>query len=167
MSNIAAINPAAAVLQARSNITVDKPEVIRGKKVLVIEDGPTLTHGEMAYGSGTIAAQRHGAAEIADPKPNAKGSLVKTFNNFPWVGRALPAMGYSPAQLEDLAATIRATDCDSIVVASPVDLARLVALPRPACRVRYDMQEISHPDLARVLGSFLFSRNAGRTDRER
>ncbi len=166
MSHIAAINPTATVLQARSNVTVDKPETIRGKRVLVIEDGPTLTHGEMAYGSGTIAAQRHGAAEIVDPKPNARGSLIGTFRNFPWVGRALPAMGYSPAQLEDLAATIRATDCDSIVVASPVDLARLIALPKPSCRVRYDMEEISHPDLARVLESFL-SQNASRANPKR
>ena len=161
MGNIAAINPRATVLQARSNITVDKPEVIRGKRVLVIEDGPTLTHGEMAYGSGTIAAGSYGAAEIVDPKPCAKGSLVETFKNFPWVRRALPAMGYSPAQLEDLAATIRAIDCDSIVVASPIDLGRLIALPKPCCRVRYDMEEIGHPDLAQVLEGFLISR-AGR-----
>lgn len=154
MRNITGINPVATVIQACSTITVDKPELIRGKRVLVIEDGPTLTHGEMSYGSGTIAAQKHGAAEIVDPKPDAKGSLVDTFKRFPWVGKALPAMGYSP-QLEDLAATIRATQCDSIVIASPVDLARLIPLPKPSGRVRYDLEEISRPDLSEVVEVFL------------
>jgi predicted GTPase len=165
MANIAATNPAATVIKARSNITVNKPDLIRDKRVLVIEDGPTLTHGEMAYGSGTIAAQKHGAAEIVDPRSNAKGSIADTFKRFPWVGRALPAMGYSPSQLEDLTATIGAIDCDSIVVASPVDLARLIPLPKPYCRVRYDLEEIGHPDLVDVVGAFLDAR-AGR-DRRR
>jgi predicted GTPase len=155
LSNIAAINPRASVIQARSNITVDKPELIAGKRVLVIEDGPTLTHGEMAYGSGAIAAQKHGALAIVDPKPHACGSLAETFKHFPWVGRALPAMGYSAAQLEDLAATIESTPCDSIVIATPVDLARLITLPKPHCRVRYDLEEIGKPDLVEVIGEFL------------
>jgi predicted GTPase len=158
MANVAAINPAAKLIQARSTITVDHPELIRDKRVLIIEDGPTLTHGELSYGSGTIAAKRHRAAEIVDPRPHATGSLAETFRKFPWVGRALPAMGYSPAQLEDLAATIRATECDSIVVASPVDLARLIALPKPSCRVRYDLDEISRPGLAEVVKDFLSAR---------
>jgi len=158
LANIAEVNPAAIVIQARSNITVDRPELITGKKVLVIEDGPTLTHGEMAYGSGIIAAQKLGAAAIIDPKPNAKGTLIDTFKNFPWVGNALPAMGYSEAQLEDLAATIRATACDSIIVATPVDLGRLMDLPKPYCRVRYDLEEINRPDLAQVVDDFLLSR---------
>jgi len=155
MANIAAVNPNATVIQARSNITVDKPDLIRGKRVLVIEDGPTLTHGEMGYGSGTIAAQRFGAAEIVDPRVRAKGSLADTFTRYPWVGRALPAMGYSKAQLEDLAATINDASCDSIVVATPVDLARLIALPKPHCRVRYDLEEVSHPDLSEIIRDFL------------
>jgi predicted GTPase len=155
MANIAQTNPKAIVIQARSNITVDKPELVRGKRVLVIEDGPTLTHGEMGYGSGIIAAQRYGAAEIVEPKPFAQGSLVETFARYPWVGKALPAMGYSPSQLEDLAATIKAVRCDSIIVATPVDLARLIPLPRPHCRVRYDLEEISHPDLAEIVSAFL------------
>jgi len=155
MANIRAVNPNAAVIQARSNITVDKPELITGKRVLVIEDGPTLTHGEMGYGSGTIAAQKHGAAEILDPRSTARGSLAETFERFPWVGRALPAMGYSTAQLADLAATIENTPCDSIVVATPVDLARLIKLPKPHCRVRYDLEEIGDPDLGKLLASFL------------
>ena len=161
MANIAAVNPNATVIQARSNITVDKPDLIRGKRVLVIEDGPTLTHGEMGYGSGTIAAQKHGAAEIADPRPGARGSLADTFKHFPWVGKALPAMGYSPTQLEDLAATINATPCDSIVVATPVDLARLIPLAKPYCRVRYDLEEVSHPDLSEVISDFLRTQPLG------
>jgi len=155
MANIAAVNPRAVVIQARSNITVDKPELITGKRVLVIEDGPTLTHGEMSYGSGSIAARKHGAAEIVDPRPSARGSLAETFEHFPWVQRALPAMGYSEAQLKDLAATINAVACDTIIVATPVDLARLIPLTKPYCRVRYDLEEISHPDLSEVLASFL------------
>jgi predicted GTPase len=155
MANIAAINPKATLIQARSNITVDKPELIRGKRVLVIEDGPTLTHGEMAYGSGTIAAQKHGAVELVDPRPGANGSLVEIFAHYPWVGRALPAMGYSKAQLNDLTVTINQTSCDSIVIATPVDLARLIPLSKPHCRVRYDLEEITHPDLAEVVTDFL------------
>jgi predicted GTPase len=155
MSNIAAINPGATVIQARSAVSLDKPEMVRGKRVLVIEDGPTLTHGEMGYGSGIIAAQRYGAGEIVDPRPAARGSLTQTFTHYPWVQRALPAMGYSPAQLEDLSATIKAVDCETIVVATPVDLARLIPLGKPYCRVRYDLEEISHPDLADVVRVFL------------
>lgn len=158
MANVAQVNPRATVIQARSNITVDKPELVRGKRVLVIEDGPTLTHGEMGYGSGIIATQRYGAQEIVDAKPAARGSLVETFKHFPWVDRALPAMGYSEAQLKDLGATLNVVDCDTIIVASPVDLGRLIALPKPHCRVRYDLEEIGHPGLAEVLSDFL--RNA-------
>ena len=162
MANIAAVNPRATVIQARSNITVDKPELITGKRVLVIEDGPTLTHGEMGYGSGTIAAQKHGAAEIVDPRPSARGSLIGTYRDFPRVKRALPAMGYSEAQLKDLAATINAVACDTIVVATPVDLARLMPLNEPYCCVRYDLEEITHPDLAEVVSDFLGKQNARR-----
>lgn len=156
LANTVAINPTATVIQARSNITVDRPELLSGKRVLVIEDGPTLTHGEMAYGSGTIAAQKHGASEIVDPKPSACGSLAEVFTRYPWVGKALPAMGYSAAQLNDLGATIAATDCDAIVIATPVDLARLIKLPKPHCRVRYDIEEISRPDLSELVEQFLY-----------
>jgi predicted GTPase len=155
MENIAQTNPRATVIQARSNITIDKPELVRGKRVLVIEDGPTLTHGEMGYGSGIIAAQRYGAAEIVDPRPAALGNLIEVFSRYPWVGRALPAMGYSPSQLEDLAATIQGIDCDTIIVATPVNLVRLILLPNPVCRVRYDLEEISHPDLADIVSGFV------------
>jgi predicted GTPase len=155
MRNITQVNPAATVIQARSAVSVDRPELIRGKRVLAIEDGPTLTHGEMGYGSGVIAAQRHGAAEIVDPRPFAQGSLAETFRRYPWIGHALPAMGYSASQLEDLAATIASTPCDTIVLATPVDLTRLIPLPYPLARVRYDLEEISHPDLAEVVERFV------------
>jgi len=155
LANIAAINPHATVIQAHSKITVDKPELISAKRVLVIEDGPTMTHGEMPYGAGTIAAQKHGAAEIVDPRPTAHGSLKATFEQFPWVGKAIPAMGYSAAQLADLSATINTTHCDSVVIATPVNLARLIAINQPCCRVRYDLSEITQPGLADVVDAFL------------
>lgn len=155
MNNIAEINPGATVIQARSTVSVDQPQLIRGQRVLVIEDGPTLTHGEMAYGSGAVAARKYGAAEVVDPWPYARGSLLETFRRYPWVGRALPAMGYSKSQLDDLAATIAAVDCDTIVIASPVDLARLIPLAKPHCRVRYDLEEIGRPDLADLTDRFL------------
>jgi predicted GTPase len=164
LANIAAINPKATVIQAHSKITVDKPELISGKRVLVIEDGPTLTHGEMAYGSGTIAAQKHGAAEIVDPRPTAIGSLKEIFKHYPWVGKAIPAMGYSAAQLADLAATIHATPCDSVVIATPVNLARLINITQPCYRVRYDLSEITQPSLADIVDDFV-ERQASRLQR--
>lgn len=164
MANIAQINPNATVIQARSNVSVDKPDLVQGKRVLVIEDGPTLTHGEMGYGSGIVAAQRYGAAEIVDPRLSARGSLIEIFARYPWVGKALPAMGYSQAQLDDLAATIAAVDCDTIVIATPVDLARLIPLDKPYCRVRYELEEISRPDLTDVVADFL-SAHAARVRR--
>jgi predicted GTPase len=154
LANAARVNPGATVIQARSSVSVDRPEVIRGKTVLVIEDGPTLTHGEMPYGSGMIAARRYGAAAVSDPRSAARGSLREAFHRYPWVGSALPAMGYSQAQLEDLAATIDAASCDAIVIATPVDLARLIPLRKPYCRVRYDLEEISRPGLAEIIANF-------------
>jgi predicted GTPase len=161
MNNIAQINPQATVIQARSAVSVDRPELIRDKRVLVIEDGPTLTHGEMGYGSGTIAARRHGATEIVDPRPFAQGSLATTFRQYPWITHALPAMGYSTAQLQDLAATIAAVVCDTIVIATPVDLGHLIPLSRPSCRVRYELEEISHPGLSEIVESFLRRKISG------
>jgi len=155
MANIAAVNPSARVILARSMVTVDRPDLITGQKVLVIEDGPTLTHGEMAYGSGIIAAHRYGAREIVDARACAKGSLADIYARSPWIQRALPAMGYSSAQLADLRATIDAAECDSIIVATPIDLARLIKLPKPACRVRYDLEEIGRPDLEDTINTFL------------
>ncbi len=155
LANVAAINPSATVIQARSTVTVDQPDLIRGQRVLLIEDGPTLTHGEMAYGSGGIAAHRYGAAQIIDPRPLARGSLAEVFKKYPKLGPALPAMGYSQAQLDDLAATIAAVDCDTVVIATPVDLAHLMQIAKPYCRVQYDLEEISHPDLTHVVYEFL------------
>lgn len=155
MDNITRTNPTATVIQARSAITVDQPELIQGKRVLVIEDGPTLTHGEMGYGSGMIAARRYGAAEIVDPRPFAQGSLVEILQHAPWITHALPAMGYFAHQLHDLAATIAAVECDTVVVATPVDLTRLIPLPHSCCRVQYELEEMSHPNLAQVVENFL------------
>lgn len=157
MNNIAAVNPRATVIQARSTVSVDQPDLIRGKRVLLIEDGPTLTHGEMGYGSGAVAARKYAAAEVVDPKPFALGSLRETFQRYPWVGRALPAMGYSRSQLDDLAATIAAVNCDTVVIATPVDLARLISLAKPSCRVRYDLEEISRPDLDEIVSEFILA----------
>ena len=160
LANIADANPSATVIQARSTVRVDDPDLIRGQRVLLIEDGPTLTHGEMAYGSGSVAAHRYGAAAVVDPRPFARGSLAETFKRFPWVKSALPAMGYSREQLADLAATIAAVECDSIVIATPVDLARLISLEKPSCRVRYDLEEISQPDLSYVVCNFVRDHSA-------
>lgn len=166
MSNIAQINPQATVIQARSAVSVDQPELIRGKRVLVIEDGPTLTHGEMGYGSGIIAAQRYGAAEVIDPRSSAQGSLVETFRRYPWITHALPAMGYSASQLQDLAATITAAACDTIVIATPVDLGHVIPLSAPSCRVRYELEESSHPDLSEILEKFLRGMTSSEVDHE-
>jgi predicted GTPase len=155
MNNIALVRPGVTVIQCRSRVSIDAPERVRGKRVLVIEDGPTLTHGDMAYGSGSIAARRYGAAEIVDPRTAAKGSLADVFKQFPWVGPALPAMGYSTAQLKDLEATIAAVECETVLVATPVDLARLIRIPKPHCRSHYDLEEISSPNLTQVVDEFI------------
>jgi len=155
MDNIRQINPQAVVVQARSVISVDFPDLIRGKRVLVVEDGPTLTHGEMGYGSGIIAARQYGASEIVDPRAFARGSIADVFHRYPWVTNALPAMGYSADQLQDLANTVAATPCDSVVVATPVDLGRLISLPVPSCRVRYDLEEMGEPRLATLIDGIL------------
>ena len=154
-ANTALANDKAAVIRADSRISVDKPELIRGKRVLVVEDGPTLTHGEMRFGAGTLAAQNHGAAKIVDPRTTARGSLKETMARYPWIGNALPAMGYSDRQLADLTATINDADCDSVVIGTPIDLASVVKLAKPHCRVRYDLVEIGTPTLDDLLESFL------------
>ena len=148
---IAELAPRATVVTAASPITVTDGERIRGKRVLVVEDGPTLTHGGMRFGSGWIAARRYGAAEIVDPRPYAVGSIRETFAAWPDTGPVLPAMGYGAAQVADLAATIRATPADVVLVASPIDLGRLFTVERPTLRVRYELQEIGEPTLRNVL----------------
>ena len=149
--NIATLNPSATVVEADSPITVTDPGAIAGKRVLVIEDGPTLTHGGMAYGAGAVAARQHGAAELVDPRPHAVGSIARTFENYPQTEYVLPAMGYGDEQIRELEATIRATPCDLVIIGTPVDLRRLVKFDKPAVRVTYDLVERGKPDLADVL----------------
>ena len=149
--NIAAANPDAVVVDAASPFAVSDAAAIRGKRVLVIEDGPTLTHGEMQYGVGVIAAYKYGAAELVDPRPFAVGTIAQTYERYPNIGELLPAMGYGEQQIRDLEATINATDCDAVVVATPVDLKRILKIEKPACRVTYELQEIGKPTLADVL----------------
>jgi predicted GTPase len=148
---VARLAPDATIVEAASPITVDGGAAIRGKRVLVVEDGPTLTHGGMRFGAGWIAARRWGAAAIVDPRPYAVGSIRDTFTAWPDTGPVLPAMGYGAAQVRDLEATIRAVPADLVLVASPIDLRRLITLERPALRVRYELQEIGEPDLQAVL----------------
>jgi len=149
--SIIKVNPDATVVEAASPIFVDDPAAIRGKRVLVIEDGPTLTHGEMAYGAGVVAARRFGAAEIIDPRPYAVGSIVATYQKYPTTGAVLPAMGYGPEQMRELGETINNTPCDLVLVATPIDLRRVVEINRPSQRVRYELQEIGQPTLVDVL----------------
>ncbi len=152
--SIAALNPAATVIDGASPIRVDDPEVIRGKRVLVIEDGPTLTHGEMRYGAGVVAARRFGAAELVDPRPYTVGSITKTFEQWEDIGTLLPAMGYGEQQQRDLEETINKADCDAVVIATPIDLTRIINIAKPTTRVYYDLQEIGKPDLGDVLKEF-------------
>jgi len=151
--NIMAVNPRATIVEAASPIFVDDPGVIRGKTVLVVEDGPTLTHGGMAYGAGVVAARRFGAAKIVDPRPYAVGSIVETYEKYPTTGDVLPAMGYGKKQVEELGQTINNTPCDMVIVATPIDLRRVVEIARPSQRVRYELQEIGRPTLKDVLAT--------------
>ena len=149
--NIRKVNPNATIIEAASPIFIDKPELVKGKRVLVIEDGPTLTHGEMKYGAGVVAARRSGAKELVDPRPYLVGSMKETFEHYPEIGTLLPAMGYFEQQLEDLEATINNTDCDIVVSATPIDITRLVKVNKPIVRVRYELEEIGYPKLVDVL----------------
>jgi predicted GTPase len=149
--NIRAVNPRAVIVKAASPIFVDDPAAIRGKRVLVVEDGPTLTHGEMAYGAGVVAAEYFDAAEIVDPRPYAVGSIAATYAKYPTTGAVLPAMGYGAAQIADLEATINATPADVVIVATPIDLSKLVNIKQPSQRVRYELQSIGRPTLSELL----------------
>jgi predicted GTPase len=153
--SIARYNPKAKVIDAAAPIFIDDPEQIRGKRVLVIEDGPTLTHGEMTYGAGVVVARRYGAAELIDPRPYAIGTIQKTFAKYPHIGPLLPAMGYGARQIYELKETIARTPADLVLIATPIDLRRLIDIPQPAARVRYEMQEIGLPTLADVLAPVL------------
>ena len=150
-NNLAKVNPNAIIIEAASPLFVDNPEEIRGKRVLVIEDGPTLTHGEMAYGAGWVAARRFGAAEIVDPRPFAVRSIKATYEKYPKTGPILPAMGYGEAQMRDLEATIAKADVDLVVIGTPIDLNRVIKIKKPTQRVRYELQEIGQPTLAELL----------------
>jgi len=149
--NVKKLNPKAILIEAASPITVDKPELIKGKRVLVVEDGPTLTHGNMPYGAGTIAAKRLGAAEIVDPRPYAVGSIVKTFEEYPHLSSVLPAVGYGREQIKELEETINQTPCDVVLIGTPIDLRRVLRLNKPAAKARYELREIGTPTLEDVL----------------
>ncbi|MCK4303208.1 MAG: GTPase [Candidatus Eisenbacteria sp.] len=156
--NIRCHNPTAKVIEAASPISVEGFEQIRGKRVLVVEDGPTLTHGGMKFGAGVVAARKFGAAEIIDPRPFLVGELAKTFELYPEIGHILPAMGYGKQQIRDLEATIAKVDCDLVIVGTPIDLRRIVKIEQPALRVGYDLQEIGQPTLKGVLEEFFVER---------
>ena len=141
------VNPDAVIVEAGSPITLADPEPIRNRKVLVIEDGPTLTHGGMAYGAGALAAERFGASEILDPRPYAVGSIKTAFKKYPHLGKVLPAMGYGPKQIKELEETINAVPCDVVVSGTPVDLGRILKANKPVAHVRYELDEIGHPNL--------------------
>jgi predicted GTPase len=151
LANVRSVNQKAEIVLGASPLTVDDPKAIKGKRVLVVEDGPTLTHGEMKYGAGTVAAQLHGAASYIDPRPFAVGEMKATFEKYPNIGVLLPAMGYSEQQLKDLEATINASGAELVVIGTPIDLRRIVDIRIPAVRVGYELQEIGHPTLADIL----------------
>jgi predicted GTPase len=153
--SIEKVNPTAIVIDGASPIKVDDPSVIRGKRVLVVEDGPTLTHGEMKLGAGVVAARKFGASVLVDPRPFTIGRLSETFRIYPNIGTLLPAMGYGDQQLHDLEETINNTDCDSVIIATPIDLNRIIKIKKPNTRVYYDLQEIGLPNLTEVIDEFI------------
>jgi predicted GTPase len=155
---IAQVVPQAVVIDAASPISVADPKAIRNKRVLVVEDGPTLTHGGMKFGAGTLAAQKFGAAEIVDPRPFLVGQLKDTFRKYPDIGTLLPAMGYGDEQLKDLEQTITNCDCDSVIIGTPIDLNRIINIPQTNTRVFYDLQSIGKPSLEDVVIEFLEKR---------
>ncbi|MBN1233866.1 MAG: GTPase [Candidatus Coatesbacteria bacterium] len=152
--NIFNVNSKATVISAASPITVTDPSAIKGKRVLVIEDGPTLTHGEMKYGAGIVAAKKFGAGDIVCPRPYTVGSITDTFSKYPCIGTLLPAMGYGVKQMRDLEETIDRTPCDTVIIATPIDLRRLIKIKKTSVRVGYDLQEIGKPDMEDVLKGF-------------
>ncbi|NLI59082.1 MAG: GTPase [Clostridium sp.] len=161
-ANIKKVNPKAQIIMADSKITVDNPDIIKGKRVLVVEDGPTLTHGEMKIGAGTVAAERIGAAEMVDPRPYTVGKLKDTFSIYPNIGKLLPAMGYGEQQLKDLEETINKTDCDAVIIGTPIDLTRVININKPCTRVHYELDEVSSPNLCDIIGKFIKDHNLDR-----
>jgi len=156
--NIHQLAPEAILIEAASPLTVDHPELIRGKRVLVVEDGPTLTHGEMKYGAGVVAAQKYGAKEIVDPRPYAIGTIKDTYTKYPGIGTLLPAMGYGKKQIQELENTINAVDCDIVIIGTPIDLSRIIKINKKSIRVKYELQEIGRPDLEEVLSQRIKNR---------
>lgn len=154
-NNIKKVNPDAVIMKAESKITVDNPELIKGKRVLIVEDGPTLTHGEMKIGAGTVAAERIGVKEIVDPRPYTVGSLTDTFKKYQHLDKVLPAMGYGEQQLKDLEETINKTDCDAVIIGTPIDLSRVITINKPHTRVHYDLDEVGSPNLVEILDEFV------------
>ena len=152
--NIRSVNTKAKIIDAASPITLEHSELVAGKNVLVIEDGPTLTHGEMKFGAGTVAAQKFGAAKIVDPRPYATGEIRKTYESYPNIGILLPAMGYSDRQIRDLETTINKVPCDVVIIGTPIDLNRIIKIKKPALRVTYELEEIGEPSLRTVLREF-------------
>ncbi|NLI79343.1 MAG: GTPase [Candidatus Riflebacteria bacterium] len=152
--NVMRMNPRAQIVEAASPIFVDGGSKIRGKRVVVVEDGPTLTHGEMTYGAGVVAANRYGAGEIVDPKGYFVGTMLETLQKYPNIGDIIPAMGYGKKQMADLEKTLNAVPCDLVVSATPIDLTRVIKIKKPHLRVRYELQEIGEPDMAAILGEF-------------
>ena len=142
--SIQKVNPNAIVVDAASPLTVHDPKLIRGKRVLVVEDGTTLTHGEMKLGAGTVAAMKFGAKELVDPRPFVVGKLAETFKIYPNIGKLMPAMGYGDQQVKDLEKSINNTDCDSVVIATPIDLQRIIKINKPCTKVDYELQEIGN-----------------------
>lgn len=153
--SIEKVAPKAVVVDGASPIKVDDPSMIRGKRVLVVEDGPTLTHGEMKIGAGVVAARKFGASQLVDPRPYLAGKLKETFENYPEIGTLLPAMGYGEQQLKDLEKTINNTDCDAVIIGTPIDLNRIISIKKPNTRVYYDLQEIGSPNLAEIIDEFV------------
>jgi predicted GTPase len=160
--NIERVNPKAIVIDAASPITVDKPELIKGKRCLVVEDGPTLTHGRMKIGAGVVAARKFGAKELVDPRPFVVGKLAETFRLYPGIGTLLPAMGYGEEQVRDLEKTIDKTDCETVVIATPIDLNRIIKIKKPTVKVGYDLEEIGSPNLTQVLDDFCRKHHLGK-----
>lgn len=155
LDNIREYNPKAQVILAASSVVAENPKVIEGKKVLVIEDGPTLTHGEMEQGAGTVAALRYGAADLVDPRPYTVGKITDTFKKYPDIGTLLPAMGYGNQQMKDLEKTIAKVKCDSVVIGTPIDLGRFIQIKQPSTRIFYELAEIGSPNIAEVVKKFI------------
>jgi predicted GTPase len=153
--NIHTFNPRAIVVDSAMPVTLDQPEQLRGQRVLVIEDGPTLTHGGMSFGAGVLAAQKFGARALVDPRSFAVGSIGQTFHAHPHIGPVLPTMGYGPQQVHELEQTIQQAECDLVLIATPVDLRKILPIRQPTCRVTYELEDLGQPTLRTILQDFL------------